>query len=138
MPGAASRAAGTAGPGGGGDGGGGDGRGPAPAGENVDGGSVIANNIVSDFGRGNANWVWGDARSPIVLERGQKRDNPPLSDVVVEGNVVYRTAGEPPRYRWAVSVDADADGRAGPVGVRWSNNVFHAGTDGVSNVPLDR
>ena len=58
---------------------------------NVDGGSIIANNIISDFGYGHAHWIWGDDGTPIKFDRGQKPENPPLADVVVQGNVVYDT-----------------------------------------------
>ena len=38
---------------------------------NTDGGSIIANNIISDFGHGNARWIWGDDRSPFRFSTGQ-------------------------------------------------------------------
>lgn len=106
---------------------------------NVDGGSIIANNIISDFGHGNAHWVWGDTGTPLRFDAGQKPENPPLSDVIVQGNIVYcagsATTGsdapeEPPRYKYAVRVETSVRG------LRFSNNIFHAGTEGVSNVPL--
>jgi len=129
MPGAASHAAAPA-------------RGGQEAvGPNVDGGSIIANNIISDFGYGHAHWIWGDERSPIKFDTGQKPENPPLADVVIQGNVVYSTGGHqagndgaptvrPPRYRYAVSVASDARG------LHFSNNILHPGTEGVSNVEL--
>jgi len=119
---------------------------PAPAGgkpveANVDGGSIIADNIISDFGYGNAHWVWGDDGSPIKFDTGQKPDNPPLTDVIIQGNIVYDTGRDqvivdgapkvvPPRYRYAVSVARDAKG------LHFLNNIFHPGTSGVSNVEL--
>ena len=129
MPGAASHAAAPARPG------------QEPVGPNVDGGSIIANNIISDFGYGHAHWIWGDDGSPIKFDTGQKPENPPLTDVVIQGNIVYgigsNQAGNdgtsrvpPPRYKYAVSVASDAKG------LHFSNNILHAGTKGISNVEL--
>lgn len=120
----------------------------ARAAANVDGGSIIANNLVSDFGYGNANWMWGNERNVICFERGQTPENPPLSDVVVQGNVVYDAGGDrpnaagpavvvPPRYKYAVVVDRDAGGLKGPVNVRFANNLLHPGAMGVANIELE-
>jgi hypothetical protein len=122
---------------------------PAPADgksleANVDGGSIIANNIISDFGYGNAHWVWGGggyACCPIKFDTGQKPDNPPLTDVLVVGNIVYDTGRDgvlvdgvpkvlPPRYKYAVLVARNAKG------LHFANNILHPGTDGVSNLEL--
>ena len=117
---------------------------------NVDGGSIIANNIISDFGYGHASWMWWrpdegfDGCYPIRLDKGQKPDDPPLKDVIITGNIIYDTGGDgllidgrpqqlPPRYRYAVYVSTDA---LGPQGVHFSNNIFHPGRDGISNVEL--
>ncbi|MCX7824224.1 MAG: right-handed parallel beta-helix repeat-containing protein [Verrucomicrobiae bacterium] len=132
MPGAASHAAAPAR----------DGKPPVAA--NVDGGSIIAHNIISDFGYGHAHWIWGDNGAPLRFDRGQKPDNPPLTDVIIEGNMVYDTGRdqvivdgqpkvEPPRYKYAVIVET---GGNGPRGLHFSNNLFHPGTRGVSNVEL--
>ena len=129
MPGAASHAAAPAR------------SGQEPVGPNVDGGSIIANNIISDFGYGHAHWIWGDDGSPIKFDTGQKPENPPLTDVVIQGNIVYgigsNQAGNdgtsrvpPPRYKYAVSVASDAKG------LHFSNNILHPGTKGISNVEL--
>ncbi len=107
---------------------------------NVDGGSVIANNIVSDFGYGNAHWIWGDDGVPFKFDTGQLPHNPPLSDVVVSGNILYdpgREAGRkdvPPRYRYAVVVPQGPDG---PRNLRFSNNIFPPGRSGISNAEFD-
>lgn len=101
---------------------------------NVDGGSIIANNIISDFGYGHAHWIWGDDGTPIRFDTGQKPENPPLADVVVQGNVVYdtgRTDGTGPRYRYAVLVPGEVKE------IRFSGNLFHPGREGVSNVELE-
>ncbi len=126
MPGAASRALSPALPA----------REAIPA--NVDGGSIIADNIISDFGYGHAHWIWGDEGTPLRFDSRQKPDNPPLADVVVQGNVVYDTGRtEPghteahrPRYRYAVRIAAEV------TGLRFSGNLFHPGWDGVSNTEL--
>lgn len=85
------------------------------AGARRDGGSIIANNIISDFGYGHAHWMRaGDSHGiPIRFETGQSPDNPPLRDVIIQGNVVYDSGRDgvlvggavkvlPPRYRYAV------------------------------------
>ncbi|NQT14589.1 MAG: hypothetical protein HQ582_17665, partial [Planctomycetes bacterium] len=86
-------------------------------------------------------WIWGNERSPLKFDTGQKPENPPLTDVVVQGNIVYASGGReagddgtsdvpPPRYRYAVVVASDVKG------LHYSNNILHPGTDGVSNVEL--
>lgn len=115
---------------------------PRPA--NVDGGSIIANNIISDFGYSHAHWIWGSKGAPLKFDDGQKPENPPLTDVIIQGNVIYDTGRdrvlvngqptvEPPRYKYAVVV---SKGATGPQGLHFSNNVLHPGTSGVSNVEL--
>lgn len=115
------------------------------SGANVDGGSIIANNIISDFGYGQTRWIWGDADNvyPLRFDVGQKPENPPLSDVIVQGNVVYDTGRDggmdgapkavPPRYKYAVLIE---QGPGAPKGLHFSNNILHPGTQGVSNVEL--
>lgn len=113
---------------------------PATAPANIDGASIIANNIISDFGYGDANWMFGNERDCICLEPGQIPQNPPLTDVIVTGNIVYDPGhdkilvdGKPmvvtPRYRFALLI-------AGAVKVRVSNNILQPGSAGVANVPL--
>jgi nitrous oxidase accessory protein NosD len=84
--------------------------------ENADGGSIIANNVISDFGHG---------------ANGQQDDDPPLTDVIVTGNLL-QSIGQP-RYKYAVII---AGGPTGPQGMHFSNNLLHPGTEGVSNAPL--
>jgi hypothetical protein len=111
---------------------------------NVDGGSIIANNIITDFGHGNAHWIWGDQGNPMRFDAGQKPENPPLTDVIIQGNIVYdsgrdkviqdgQVVAEGPRYRYAIRVEG---GPTAPKGLHFSNNVFHPGSKGVSNVEL--
>jgi hypothetical protein len=99
--------------------------------ENPDGGSIIANNIISDFGHGDAHWIWGNDRSPLKFDNGQEADDPPLSDVVIQGNVVQTT--DEPRYRYAVII---AGGSNTPRKMHFSNNLFQPGRDGISNSEL--
>jgi hypothetical protein len=99
--------------------------------ENTDGGSIVANNIISDFGHGDAHWIWGNDRSPFKFDNGQQPDDPPLIDVIVQGNMVYSSGT--PRFKYAVIISG---GPNTPRGLHFSNNLFHAGTQGISNIPL--
>ncbi len=99
--------------------------------ENFDGGSIISNNIISDFGHGDAHWIWGDERSPFKFDTGQQPDDPPLTDVIVTGNIVHSTGK--PRYKYAVII---AGGPNTPRGMHFSNNLLHPGTQGVANTEL--
>ena len=99
--------------------------------ENADGGSIISNNIISDFGYGDAHWIWGDERSPIKFDTGQQPDDPPLTDVIITGNVIH-SIGKP-RYKYAVIIPG---GPKAPQGLHFSNNLFHPGTQGVCNGEL--
>jgi hypothetical protein len=99
--------------------------------ENADGGSIISNNIISDFGHGDAHWIWGDERSPIKFDNGQQPDDPPLADVIITGNVIH-SVGKP-RYKYAVIIPG---GPNAPRGLHFSNNLFHPGTQGVCNGEL--
>ncbi|MDG1898202.1 MAG: right-handed parallel beta-helix repeat-containing protein [Fuerstiella sp.] len=99
--------------------------------DDFDGGSIIANNIVSDFGHGDAHWIWGDDRSPFRFDSGQQADDPPLTDVIVQGNIVHSTGK--PRYQYTVII---AGGPNAPRGLHFSNNLFHPGSQGVANKEL--
>ena len=96
---------------------------------NTDGGSIIANNIISDFGHGDANWIWGHENSPIRFDHGQEPDDPPLTDVIIQGNMLHNSG--PPRYRFAVRIEGEPNA---PRGLHFSGNLFPPGTGGVSNV----
>jgi len=126
----------------------GDGR-PA-RGPNVDAGTLVANNIITDYGCGDEYWNWGGAADdlggsyPLAFYGGQLATNPPLTDVIVQGNMVYDSArdeGSAPRYRYAVFVgswDSKPEIVATmPKNLHFSNNVLHPGREGVSNVPLE-
>lgn len=99
--------------------------------DNADGGSIIANNIISDFGHGDAHWIWGDERSPFKFDNGQQSDDPPLADVIVTGNLIH-SIGKP-RYKYAVII---AGGPSGPRGLHFSHNLLPPGTQGVCNQVL--
>lgn len=96
--------------------------------ENSDGGSIIANNIISDFGHGEAHWMWGPERSPFKFDAGQDADDPPLDGVLIQGNLVHNSG--PPRYIYDVIIATEANG---PRNLHFSNNVFPPGTRGVCN-----
>lgn len=98
---------------------------------NMDGGSIIANNIISDFGHGDAHWIWGSEHSPIRFDHGQEPDDPPLSDVIIQGNLLYSPGV--PRYRYAVRIEGEPNA---PRGLHFSNNIFPAGSSGISNAEL--
>ena len=108
---------------------------PAQAGkpetDNSDGGSIIANNVISDFGHGHAHWVWGSEHSPFKFDTGQDPDDPPLTDVIIQGNIVHNSGA--PRYRYAVILPG---GPRGPKGLHFSGNIFAAGTAGIANTKL--
>ena len=117
---------------------------PSGTAANIDGASIIANNIVSDFGYGDSNWIWGNERDVICLEPGQLPQNPALTDVIVNGNIVYdpgrdgmvvdgKATKAPPRYRYALLISGSSPSAKGPVRTRIYNNIFDPGSSGVSN-----
>ncbi|MBC2593214.1 right-handed parallel beta-helix repeat-containing protein [Ruficoccus amylovorans] len=115
---------------------------------NSDGSSVIANNIISDFGYGDAYWVWeneGPTKCVFRLDIGQEPDDPPLTDVIVTGNVIQSNPftsletelQQTPRFKYAVLIETSSPERGeSPRGLRISNNILQPGTDGISNQPL--
>jgi hypothetical protein len=114
---------------------------------NIDGASIIANNIISDFGYGDSNWIWGNERDAICLEAGQTPQNPALEDVIVNGNIVYdqgrdgmvvdgKATKVPPRYRYALVISGNSGSVKGPVRTRIYDNILDPGSWGVSNVQV--
>lgn len=99
--------------------------------ENTDGGSIISNNIISSFGHGDASWIWGNEHSPIRFDHGQEPTDPPLTDVIVQGNMLH-SIGQP-RYRYAVRIEGEPNA---PRGLHFSNNLFPPGTSGIANSEL--
>jgi len=105
-----------------------------PESANADGGSVISANIISDFGHGDARWIWGHDRSPFKFDTGQQPDDPPLADVIVQGNLLHCIGA--PRYRYAVVIAGPVDGPKTPRGLRFHGNTLAPGKDGVANRKL--
>ena len=101
---------------------------------NTDGGSVISANIISDFGHGDAHWIWGDERSPFKFDTGQQADDPPLEDVIIQGNLLHCIGF--PRYRYAVVISGPEGGEKTPRGLRFLGNVFAPGSAGIANREL--
>ena len=92
---------------------------------------LIVNNIISDFRHGDAHWIWGEGRSPFKFDTGQQPDDPPLTDVIVTGNLVH-CIGKP-RYKYAVILP---NGPNAPRGMHFSNNLLAPGAQGISNTEL--
>jgi hypothetical protein len=110
---------------------------------NVDGYSIVANNMISDFGYGHAYWIWNGPESglrpaPLRFDATPFPKRPRLTDVMVQGNMVYDPGRDqilvdggprvmPPRYDAVVRLGA---GERGPRGVSFDDNIFHPGTKG--------
>lgn len=115
------------------------GEGPARE-DNSDGRSIIANNIISDFGYGHDYWNRMEGQTEpqqtygIALFGGQLPDNPPLRDVVVTGNLVYPGPGEP-RYLYALYIEQHR--KPTPENIHIFGNLFTPGLKGISNVPTN-
>jgi hypothetical protein len=135
MPGAASHASGV----------------PGKPAENTDGGTVVSNNIFSNFGFGDQYWNWVNhhndvpERNVIALLGGQLAENPPIRNLLITGNVVYDSGRDtvlldgkwvpaPPRYHYALYVEQQK--QPIPVNVHASGNLFDAGMDGTVNATL--
>jgi nitrous oxidase accessory protein NosD len=99
--------------------------------ENSDGRSIVSNNIISEFGKGDASWIWGTQRSPFKFEKGQQPDDPPLTEVIVQGNLIDSSG--PPLYKYAVVIEG---GPNTPRGLYFSDNLLAPGTAGVANIEL--
>jgi hypothetical protein len=113
---------------------------------NIDGYTIVANNIISDFGYGHARWIWQNSDPTPLFFNGDrfKPDTPPLRNVIVQGNVVYDTGRdqiladdrprlEAPRYRHAVKIVV---GTGAPQNLNFSGNLLNPGTEGIANIPL--
>jgi len=124
---------------------------------NVDGAVAVTGNVIADFGRGHEFWNWtrnetdGAVSAVIRIERGQLSANPPITDVLIQGNVVTNGADEEqlvdgklvapqPRYRYVVVIEQPSgEGERGhyPRNIRVGDNLFEPGLEGVCNVPLE-
>jgi len=114
-------------------------------GPNYTHGNIIANNVFSDYGFGYEYFNWEGSRAGVImLDSGQLRENPVMTDVLIQGNVVYDSGkdqvlvdGQPqtvgPRYEYAVKIATEPR----PEGLVFVGNILHAGRSGVSNVPLE-
>lgn len=113
---------------------------------NVDGGSLIAQNVISQFGYGDSYWMWKHAnRTVFRFDRGQEANDPPLRDVLVTGNIISNPdrdeipeflsdTSESPRYHLAVRIERGTENS--PKGLHFNSNIFPAGISGVSNIEL--
>lgn len=117
-------------------------------GPNVDAGTLVIGNIISDYGFGDQYWSSGSSPGAslyaISLEVGQEPDDPPLQDIIIADNMVYNTGRDkvvvdgrpqvvPPRYEYALVLQIPEASRQT---VKIHGNIFHAGSKGVSNVEL--
>ena len=120
---------------------------------NHDSGILIANNQITDFGYGHEYWNWGgkseDGGSSVAINimGKQLEENPNISDVLIQGNIVYDSGrdgvivdgvlvSEKPRYRYALRIDYTPDSPHFPKNVIVGENLFHPGRDGVCNQVL--
>jgi hypothetical protein len=115
-------------------------------GPNVDGGTVVMGNIISDYGFGDQYWSTGSSpgASLYAISLEEEPDAPPLRDVVIANNVVYDTGRDkvvvdgrpqvvPPRYQLALLAQVRKDTFKT---LKIHGNVFHPGSSGVSNHEL--
>ena len=130
-----------------------EGRAARPA--NTDGAVRLVGNVISDYGYGNEYWNWGGEKGvsssyAIRIDRGQIASNPPISDVLVQGNIVTdpgkdgvlvegKLTNPKPRYRYAFYMELPKAGESDaryPKNIHVLDNIFEPGADGESNVPL--
>ncbi len=117
---------------------------------NTDGGTIVTNNIITEFGFGDQYWNWegrgNHTCNAISLQGGQLPENPPLRDVLIQGNVVYDNGRDkvivdgkpevvPPRFRYAIWVEREK--QPIPENILIQGNLFHRGSEGFSNIDLD-
>jgi hypothetical protein len=122
---------------------------------NTDGSIVISGNVITNFGQGLEFYNWAgtgkDAatKGAILIERGQIRSNPPLTDILIVGNIVAQSDDEvgpngevihpKSRYRYALLIDSPPkkdDGYKYPTNIRVHDNLFSPGRDGICNITL--
>ena len=117
-------------------------------GPNVDAGTLVTGNVISDYGFGDQYWSLGSSPGAslyaISLELGQEPDDPPLRDVIIANNIVYNTGRDkvivdgrpqivPPRYEFALMLQLPDASRQT---LKIHGNIFHKGSIGISNVDL--
>jgi hypothetical protein len=111
---------------------------------NVDGGTIVSNNLFSNSGEGGQFWNWAERRAEypelnvIAILFGQLEENPPLRTVLITGNLVYNAAKESEngetKYTYALYMEEDR--QPAPVDVKIVNNHFEPGRKGVSNIEI--
>jgi hypothetical protein len=116
--------------------------------ENVDGGTIVSNNIFSHFGHGEQLWNWEGRnseypeRNVIAILFGQLEENPPIKNILVTGNVVYDSGQDTvlvngrwekvgPRYHYALYLEQKR--APAPVNVRVFGNLLDKGMKGATN-----
>lgn len=115
-------------------------------GPNVDGGTVVMGNIISDYGFGDQYWsmVSSPGTSLYAISLEEEPDAPPLRDVVIANNVVYDTGRDkviaggrpqvvPPRYQFALVARVRGESLKT---LKIHGNIFHPGSAGTSNFEL--
>ncbi len=82
----------------------------------------------------------GSLLVPCVSIHAPLPENPPLTDVIVQGNIIYDSGrdkplldGAPkrsrPHYKYAVRIESN--GTNPPQGLHFMGNIFHPGTAGI-------
>ncbi len=115
---------------------------------NHDSGIIISGNQITEYGYGHEYWNWGGMHKDggssfaIALLGKQLEENPEISDVLIQGNIVYNSArnslDDPiARYRFAVYIEGTPDSRHFPKNLQIKDNILHPGKDGVSNHALE-
>lgn len=110
--------------------------------EDLDGGTLVSNNIFSYFGFGDQYWNWEAhrARNVISITAAPLPTNPPIHDVLVVGNLVYDSGRDTvslagkwvkvaPRYHHAVFVEKDR--QQPPVNIQEFGNLLDPGLEDV-------
>ena len=115
-------------------------------GENIDGGSMIANNIISQFGFGEQYWNWAPRAKFTAMNLGAAPlpENPPLRSLLVIGNLVHDSGRDgvlvdgqwtqvDPRYLYCALLESDKPNAA--QNVHFYGNLFDPGSKGVTDLP---
>jgi len=109
---------------------------------NVDGGTVVANNIVSEFGFGGQEWNWPWDGAAFNVASGPFPENSPVRDVLIRQNIAYDAGrdgiivdGEPkvvePHFSYAFYKELEREPL--PTNIQVLDNLFHPGLKGIAN-----
>lgn len=114
--------------------------------ENNDGGSIIANNIISNIGFGKQAWNWPDrtVSHGMHLGDGPLPENPPLRGLLVVGNLVFdsgqdtvlvegRWVKSAPRYAYAAFTERESPNQS--LDLAFHGNLFDPGLKGAMDRP---